>query len=70
MQAIVFNNFDTYKSYHQSSRFTGGEESEAIEINALLSEYVYEDNSITLNLKEGNILLIKNGIGNLEMLSR
>ena len=70
MQAIVFENFDTYKAYHQSSRFTGGEESEAIEKNALLSEYVYEDNSIALNLKEGNILLINDGIGSLEMLSK
>ena len=70
MQAIVFENFDTYKAYHQSSRFTGGEESEAIEKNALLSEYVYEDNSIALNLKEENILLINDGMGSLKMLSK
>lgn len=70
MQAIVLENFDTYKAYHQSSRFTGGEESEALEKNTLLNEYVYEDNSITLNLKKENILLIKDGISSLEMLSK
>lgn len=70
MQIIVFENIDTYKAYHQSSRFTNGEESEAIEKNSLISEYVYKDNSIALNLQEGNILLISDGIGSLEMLSK
>lgn len=70
MQVIVFENIDTYIAYHQSSRFTNGEESEAIEKNSLINEYIYKDNSIALNLQEGNILLISDGIGNLEMLSK
>lgn len=70
MRAIVFENIDAYKAYHQSSRFTGGEESEAIEKNAIINEYVYEDNSVAINLHEGNVLLINAGMGILEAISK
>ena len=70
MQVIVFENIDAYKTYHQSSRFTGDEESEAIEKNAAFNEYVYEGDSIAINLQAGNVLLISDGIGILETLSK
>lgn len=70
MQVIVFENIDAYKTYHQSSRFTGGEESEAIEKNAAFSEYVYEGDSIAINMKAGNVLLVSDVIGILETLSK
>lgn len=70
MQVIVFENIDAYKTYHQSSRFTGGEESEAIKKNAAFNEYVYEGDSIAINLQAGNVLLISDGIGILETLSK
>lgn len=58
---ILFETIDTYKSYHQSSRFTGGEEDAALEKNATSIEYMYNDSQYSFNLKEGNVILIKGG---------
>ena len=65
MAVIVFDSVDAYYAYHHSSRFTVGEENDAIEANASLYEYIYEDDEIALNLREGNVLRIKDGIGEL-----
>lgn len=62
---IVFDSEDSYYAYFHSSRFTNGEENDAIEANASQNEYIYKDKEIALNLHEGNVLLIKNGIGEL-----
>lgn len=70
MEVVVFENIDAYKAYHQSSRFTGGEESDAIEQNAISYEYMYADKTLAINLQEGNVLMISNGTGDLEMLSQ
>ena len=65
MSVIVFESEDSYYAYHHSSRFTYGEEDDAIEANASRYDYIYEDNEIALNLHEGNVLRIKEGIGEL-----
>ena len=70
IEVIVFEDIDAYIAYQHSSRFTGGEEEEAIELNARSSEYVYGGDSMAINLQEGNILLIKDGIGDLQKFSR
>lgn len=70
MDVVIFENIDTYKAYHQASRFTGGEESDAIEQNAMSYEYMYTEKTLAINLQEGNVLMISNGIGDLEMLSK
>lgn len=70
MQAAVFENTDTYRVYHQSDRFTTGEENEAIEKNAILYEEVYEGEPIAIHLQEGNVLLVSEGAGMLETLGK
>jgi len=70
MQVIVFENIDTYKAYHQMSRFTNGEESDAIEQNAIISEYMYEGDNLAVRLQDGNVLMIKDGAGTLTVLSK
>ncbi|MCM1233071.1 MAG: hypothetical protein NC489_23350 [Ruminococcus flavefaciens] len=70
MQVTVFESIDTYKAYHQISRFTNGEESDAIKQNSILSEYVYEGDSIAVGLHKENILLVSDGTGNMEMLGK
>lgn len=63
MQVTVFETKDNYVSYHQTSRFTVGEESDAIEKYALSSDYIGKDKATSVNLKEGMILVVDNGIG-------
>lgn len=70
MQVIVFESIDTYKAYHQMSRFTNGEESDAIEQNAITSEYMYEGDNLAVRLQNGNVLMIKDGAGTLTVLSK
>ena len=68
MQVAVFENIDTYKVYHQASRFTVGEELDAVEQNTISNEYLYADKTVDINLQEGNILLIDGGMGELKMI--
>ena len=63
MQVTVFETKDNYVSYHQTSRFTVGEESDAIEKYALSSDYIGKDKATSVNLKDGMILVVDNGIG-------
>ena len=63
MQVTVFETKDNYISYHQTSRFTVGEESDAIEKYALSSDYIGKDKATSVNLKDGMILVVDNGIG-------
>ncbi len=65
MNVIVFDTENDYYSYHRSSRFTGGEESAALEAYASQNDYISEGKTVGLNLKDGNVLLIKNGIAEL-----
>ena len=70
MQITLFESIDKYKAYHQTSRFTIGEESYAIEQNAISSDYIYGDRTLDINLQEGNILLIDGGVGELTMIGK
>ncbi len=63
MQVTAFETKDNYVSYHQTSRFTVGEESDAIEKYALSSDYIGKDKVTSVNLKAGMILVVDNGIG-------
>lgn len=63
MQVTVFETKDNYVSYHQTSRFTVGEESDAIKKYALSSDYIGKGKATSVNLKDGMILVVDNGIG-------
>ena len=69
MQVIVFETMEAYKKYHQTSRFTNGEELAAIEQNALYDCYLNTDETVYLNLADGYILLIDDGKGELNELN-
>ena len=62
-RVTVFDTKEKYIEYHQSTRFTGGEEDEAIEKTSSMSEYVYEDDIISLELTDGMIVMIEYGTG-------
>lgn len=61
----VFENEEKYLRYHKASRFTTGEEWDTLAENAFSDDYIYPDETYTLNLKEGNILMIEDGRGTL-----
>ena len=58
---VSFKDIDHYTSYHKASRFTVGEESDALEKNSDEIKYIYKGVSDTLNLKKDGILIIKDG---------
>lgn len=59
----MFETKEEYLNYHQSSRFTNGEESTAIEQNALSDFYIDQGESCYLSLREDMVLMIDNGMG-------
>lgn len=60
-QVTLFETLDSYTSYHTTSRFTVGEESDAIQANAKIDEWLYKDDSFSTYLAEGNIIVIDGG---------
>lgn len=66
MDVITFENEDTYASYFATKRFTVGEEREAIEANANSKAYARKLDTVSLNLHDGMVLLLKSGTGRLE----
>ena len=68
MSLVIFEGKDDYVKYFRSSRFTFGEESDAIDANASERKQLYEDNDYSFYLREGNVLMLNGGIGNLERL--
>lgn len=63
MQVTVFETKDNYVSYHQTDRFTVGEEADAIAKYALSSDYISKDKATSVNLKDGMIIVVDNGVG-------
>ena len=63
MQVNVFESNDHYLNYHKTERFTIGEESDALEANAVSVDYVYNGDAVSLNLKDGMIVVIEEGYG-------
>jgi len=66
MRVVVFENKNNYLDYFRTGRSTHGEERTAIEKNALTSFYIHEGQICILNLRDGMVLLLKNGSGILE----
>lgn len=64
MQVTLFENKGQYLAYHQASRFTLGEESDAIETYAKSTAFIYSDDSTDAVLQEGMVLMIADGVGN------
>ena len=69
MEFIIFNDPENYYNYHRASRFTNGEEEDAVQQNALQRAYIYEGDTSFVDLQEGNVLLIKHGSGIMETVS-
>lgn len=69
MKVVVFANKEDYINYHRTSRWTNGEESSAIEQNAMASLYISEDSTCCINLKHGMVLMLGNGFGVLQAVS-
>lgn len=63
LQITIFENKYKYLSYHKTDRFTGGKEADAIEKNALSTDYIYTDNIASIDLEDGMILMIEDGTG-------
>lgn len=68
-QIVVFETKEEYLNYHQTSRFTNGEESAAIEQNAMSDFYIDQDESCYLNMREGMVLMINDGVGVMDSIS-
>ena len=60
-QMSVFESMDKYITYHQTSRFTNGEETESLEKNAFDTQYVREGNTCSVAIRDGGVLIIDNG---------
>lgn len=63
MQVTQFASKDDYRGYHQTSRFTHGEESDAIEKYAASSDFIYTDESTYANLQDGMVVMVEDGAG-------
>lgn len=63
LKMTLFSGKDDYLSYHKSSRFTIGEEAEAIQEFAESSDFIYTDDSTYANLRDGMIMMVEEGVG-------
>lgn len=61
LQVTLFENKEKYSEYHKSSRFTVGENSDAIDKFSESSDFIYSDNITSVHLQEGMILMIEDG---------
>jgi len=63
LKVTLFSGKDRYLDYHKTSRFTIGEESDAIEEYADSTDYIYTDDSTYANLQDGMIMMVEKGTG-------
>lgn len=63
LQVTLFESKDKYLEYHKTSRFTVGEESDAIEQYAESTEFIYTDNSTYAKLPDGMVMMVEEGTG-------
>lgn len=63
IRVTQFKNKDNYLEYHKASRFTYGENSDAIEKYAESTDFIYTNDSIYANLQDGMVLMIDEGVG-------
>ena len=60
-EVVIFESIDNYLGYYRTDpRFTVGEENDAINANSYYTEYLWPDESCTINLEDGNILKLDN----------
>lgn len=60
-EVAIFESIDNYLGYYRTDpRFTVGEENDAINANSYYTEYLWPDESCTINLEDGNILKLDN----------
>lgn len=60
-EVVIFEGIDNYLGYYRTDpRFTVGEENDAINANAYYTEYLWPEESCTINLEDGNILKLDN----------
>lgn len=69
MNLIVFADRQAYNSYYESNRFTNGEEDAAIEQNAETNMLLSKDDTQSIYLNEGSVLLLKYGTGTMKKLN-
>ncbi|MBP3649034.1 MAG: hypothetical protein J6K73_04550 [Clostridia bacterium] len=69
MTIITFETEDCYNAYFSTKRFTVGEENAAVEANANGKIFIRNAETATLNLHDGMVLLIKDGVGSLEVVT-
>lgn len=63
LEVVVFESDQKYSEYHKTSRFTVGEESDAVEKYSMDNDYIYNNDSKSVDLKDGMILMVDNGVG-------
>lgn len=63
MQVTQFDSKDSYYGYHKTSRFTIGEESDAIDQYAETTDFIYTDDSTYANLQDGMVIMVEEGAG-------
>lgn len=63
MQVTQFASRDDYLGYHQTSRFTVGEESDAVAKYALSSDFIYTDEATYAALQDGMVVVVEEGAG-------
>lgn len=60
-EVVIFESMDNYLGYFRTDpRFTNGEENDAINANSYYTEYLWPDESCTVNLEDGNVLKLDN----------
>ena len=69
LKVVVFDSIESYNNYYAAERVTNGEESSAIEQNAISDFYIDQDESCYLNLREGMVLMIDDGVGLADVVS-
>lgn len=63
MQVTQFAGKEDYLGYHKMSRYTHGEESDAIEKYAASTDSIYTDESTYANLQDGMVIMVEDGAG-------
>lgn len=64
MEVVIFETLDDYIAYYRTSpRSTIGEEDDAIQTNSYYYTYVYPEDSCTVNVSDGNVLLMDQSYG-------
>jgi len=66
MEIIIFETIDDYMGYYRTSpRSTIGEEDDAIQANSYYCTYVYPDETCSVNISDGNVLIMDQSYGSL-----